>query len=138
MTVKGCELAREYERRAVADYAAVAGRVLMVDYLMGYIGNTDEQWEGYFDPPIAFRVDKACIPEQGLYHWCDEHLDPYWDGSVVDVNCPQLPEGGLRSCWMYGVSYNVETGAVDRGNWRFETRREKWSRWFHNLIGKGR
>lgn len=118
---------QELEERALADWKAVRGKVLLVHELTGYVGDTDEQTDCFFDPPIAVRVDTQHRPED-LNHWNDEHLDPYWDVEVVDTTHPQLLPEGLRSAYMFGISYNAQTLEVDHGRWRVETIRDWWKR----------
>lgn len=119
-------VASRLENRVLADYRAVAGKVLMASVVSGYLGDTDDSGCFKFDPPLAVRVDAGmdAQPQHGLFHWNDEWLDPYWDVTIIGTH-PDLPPEGLRSAWIDGTSYNAETGECERYRWRFETFREK-------------
>ena len=118
MTIE--ETAMKLEEKVIAEHAAAVGKVLLAHCVTGYIGDTDEQIDAWFDPPIRVRVEPM-LPEQGLLNWTDEEwLDPYWDVEVIDTTHPNLPPVGLRSCWVYGTSYNAATGEIQESHeWRF-------------------
>jgi hypothetical protein len=80
---------------AQADHAAKVGAVLTVDFLVGYIGDTDVQTEHY--GPTQVRVLPTATED--LKHSVDDWLDPYWDVEVLDASL------NLRSAWIYGPSY---------------------------------
>lgn len=130
------------EERALADYRKVAGRLLRVAYVSGYIGDTDDQWDGYPAGPILVRVRRHQDTSHNgcILRWADgEWIDPYWD---VDVLPGQL-DVDLRSAWTDGTSYNVETGETEcdrweivpenpvllRARWAWEDFRMAWHRW---------
>lgn len=98
-----------YEKAVIEDHTAHVGVVLLAYWVNGYVGDTDEQRDVRFDPPIRVRV-LPMRPNEGLLHYCDEFIDPYWDVEIVETQHPALPAGGLRSCWIFGRSINTKTG----------------------------
>jgi hypothetical protein len=103
----------ELEAKALADHAAVAGKLIRVRWVYGY-DDRDDLEDIWCDPPALCRVDPVIANERQLKRWIDEWIDPRWDLSLVEPH-PELK--GIRSLWMYGPSYNVETGGCDRGEW---------------------
>lgn len=99
------------EDQVRADYEAIRGKVILVRDLTAYVGDTDNQQDFHFDPPIAVLVDND-IDEDSLLHDTGTHLDPYWDVTVV-VTHPDLPPEGVRSPFVYGHSYDLKTGLRD-------------------------
>ena len=106
------------------DYKSHAGKILLVRHIVGYVGDTDNQVELSFpaECPLRVRVETGQdkVPEQGLFHRVDEWMDPYWDVEVVDLDHPSLPKEGLRSAYIFGNSYNLETGQIGRSSFRVE------------------
>jgi hypothetical protein len=100
-------LGREAERLALADYKAVAGRIIEVTMISGYNDRNDSV--DINDIPILVRVDKGMQPHSGLLHWNEDFLYPYWDATAIR-EYPELK--GLRSLWTYGKSYRVADGQV--------------------------
>lgn len=113
----------EIRDKVLADYRAVAGKVLMVRDITAYIGNTCNQVDIFFNPPIAVRVDRGQDdePESTLFHESDEWIDPYWNVTIADWSHPSIPEHGIRSAYMFGTSYNLKTGEVMHGLWEMAT-----------------
>lgn len=98
----------ECEELAIADHAAVVGRLLLVWFMTGYDdsgeGSDDAvDWNAYHVQPAIVRVNPYDDPRHGLFHWVDEWLDPYWDIDVIK-RPDDMPD--LRSCFMFGHSYN--------------------------------
>ena len=92
------------EAKALADFAAVKGKLVRIDWLYGYID--DNGWEGPADGgPYGVIVRVLDTPENELRRWCCEWLDPIYDVEVIVPG--DLPEG-LRSCWIHGKSYNLK------------------------------
>ena len=102
----------ELEKRVIADHAAVAKRLCLCRYVIGYIEDTDEQTDLDLDPPILVTVDELLNPNQGLLHNTGTHLDPYWDITPYGEPDPRIAH--LRSLFTYGLSYNLETGERDK------------------------
>jgi hypothetical protein len=101
--------ARRFEARAIAECEAQQGLVILTSHLVGLVGDTDRQADFRFDPPLPVRVLPVRFPDQ-LIRWNGEWLDPLWNVEVVQLDHPGLPPEGLRSCWVYGPSYNFRTG----------------------------
>jgi hypothetical protein len=125
----------EIEAMALRDFRQHFHSILLVDSLSGYVGDSCDSADFQFDPWIAVRVVGPSKPENGIYHWNDTHLDPYWDVEIVDLKHPDLPKAGLRSPWMFGISYSTATGEEDgRRGFRTETIKEKFSRIFRGSV----
>jgi hypothetical protein len=91
---------RELEAQALKDYHEAFGTIMTVRSLTGY--QDDGSYD--FDGP-EYRVRVVDTPENDLYHWCDEYLDPYWNVELVEPMPDELK--GYRNFWTYGQSYKV-------------------------------
>jgi hypothetical protein len=94
-----------YESISIADHTARVGKTVLTWKLNGYRDYDSVHFD--FDAPVLVRVlptDKG-----SLTHWNDEWLDPYWEVEVIG----EIPEEarGCSSYYLYGLSYNSETGA---------------------------
>ena len=135
----GLQLAvQDLQEKVLKDYRQVAGKVIYVDFLMGY-NDEDDQIDVGFDPPIAVRVEPGQDkhPEQGLFHHNPPFFDPYWDVEIVDLSHPDIPKDGLRSCFMHGHSYGIK-GEVEPTRFRVETKWEGFVRLWRNLTNRRR
>jgi hypothetical protein len=98
----------ECEAKAIADYKALLGKTILVSDLTGYFGN--DSGDLLLDPPVRFRIVKT--PDCDIHRWMDrEWLDPVYNVEPIDDD-PRL--NGWRSFWIYGTSYNMKTGEVDK------------------------
>lgn len=97
-----------YETQVAADHSAAVGRRFLAKHVMGYDG--DDQVDVNCDPPAVVVIERDA---SGLDHAVDDWLDPYWNVTSSD---PRLSH--LRSLYIYGPSYNVETGERDDGGLR--------------------
>jgi hypothetical protein len=102
----------ECRARARADYEAVKGKLIRVEYLMGYLTNGQDSQEQDFEKSIVVRVEETTPGD--IDHWVDEWLDPYWNVTIVQTDHPELPKGGLVGCWVFGHSYNTKNDDSDR------------------------
>ena len=100
MRTTNLALMGEAEARADADFAAVVGTEIEVEWIYGIMTSTIFSVD--LHGPWRVRVDKTRAED--LHHWNDEFLDPYWDITPVD-GYPQLD--GIRSFWTHGKSYEV-------------------------------
>lgn len=119
----------DLEKQVLEDYRKVAGKVLLVNELTAYLGDTDEQGDLHFESPIAVRV----LPNQdehSLLHYNDEWIDPYWDVEIVD-NCDK----SLRGAYIFGTSYNSATGESHPFRGSLETYSQKCKRHLRKLLG---
>lgn len=111
----------EAEQKVLEDYRAVSGKVILVRDLTAFIGDTCDQRDFCFDPPIAVRVEKRMDIDprsSGLLRWADKDwIDPYWDIEIVDTDRIDIPPEGLRGCYMFGTSYNIKTGECESTDW---------------------
>ena len=109
------------------EFAQVMGRVILVKDLEGYVGDAESQ-SLTLTTPVAVRVTGPSKPQDGLYHYVDEWLDPYWDIKVLEPH-PEIPEG-FRSSYMYGHSINTDNGERAMADLQFETWIQALQRWF--------
>jgi hypothetical protein len=86
------------------DYEKVRGKLIFTTDVEGYVGN--DSTTIYFDEPMLALVTGTsnCELER---HMDDGWIDPVWN---VDLILPH--SSGVRSCWVYGTSYNYKTGEV--------------------------
>lgn len=93
------------EARAIAAYEAVAGQVILITDLDGYVD--DRQVEIHLEQPALARVIKLGSPNSvrdNILHWTDEDwIDPYLDLEILTSH-PELAP--LRSCWTFGHSFS--------------------------------
>lgn len=108
-TEENKRLGGEAEKRALADYEAVAGRIIVTSEGSGVTGYNERGDSVEVYGCFHVRVDKGMKPDSGLTHWCDEHLDPYWDVTPVK-DYPELR--GLDSFWTFGRSYEIRDGKI--------------------------
>ena len=87
-------IAQQVERKVVADHARAAGRRHYCRFVIGYIGDTDNQQELELEPPIIVTVDECRNPEQMLFNDTGEYMDPYWDVTPVKPVDPRVPTYG--------------------------------------------
>ena len=99
----------ECEDIVVKEHDALVGKLIAAKTLTGYLGVSDEQVELFFKEPIIVRVCPMKA-EDGVIHYTDDWIDPYWDVEIVDEKHSELPAAGLRSCWVFGHSINTKTG----------------------------
>src|SRR3972149_2024944 len=97
---KGFELAWKDVK---ADYGRIKGRPILVSELTGY--RDDHSIDFGLEPPALVMV--AHTSDGDLSHQVDQWLDPYWNLTLLEPH-PQLK--GVESLWMFGTSYNLETG----------------------------
>lgn len=91
---------QDAEGKALADYRAALGTIITVKMITGYNDSDDSiDIDG-----IDARVRVVETPEDDLYHWVDEYLDPYWNVELVE---PIAEVAGLRSLWTFGPSYRL-------------------------------
>jgi hypothetical protein len=104
------QLMHEAEALALADYEAVAGRIIEAGWVMGY-DEHDNSAEAA--GPFLVRVDRRDLNSptlrDDLMHWNDEFLDPYWDCTPVE-DYPELK--GIRSFWTHGRTYAIRDGKI--------------------------
>lgn len=93
------------EELAVRFHAQHVGHLIRAAYLCGY-DKHDDSVDYACNPPVVVRV-LPMRPHEGILHWNDEWLDPYWDVEVVSGEGRALT---LRSTWIDGPSINAETG----------------------------
>jgi hypothetical protein len=127
----------EAEARVLADYAAVAGRLVRVGHVMGFAD--DDSDDVYPDPPALMRISRHVDEGWSLLRWNREWIDPYWDATLVEPH-PQLAH--LRSFYVDGTSYSLD-GGVERAKikvvpenplllrlrWLAEDAHAAWCRW---------
>jgi hypothetical protein len=101
----------EVERKVVADHEAVMGKVCLCRYIIGYVGDSDDQTEIALDPPVLVVVDGPSKPEHGLFHDTGDHMDPYWDVTPIEPVDPRV--ANVRSCFSHGPSYDLNTGEME-------------------------
>lgn len=94
------------------DYAAVAGKVIMLQAVTGYDAK-DEPVERSLDPPVAFLVS-ADVPDSELTRVCDAWVDPTWDVVPQEPKDPQINDLGSFFC--YGPSYHLFSEEVEPGD----------------------
>jgi hypothetical protein len=101
-----------YEDKVRADADRVQGRLLKTWFLTGYVGDTDDQWDSYFEKPVLVRLQRPLDDDLVVRYGDAEWIDPIW---YVEP----LPGQGLnlRSCRMDGTSYNWKTGESQCGRW---------------------
>jgi hypothetical protein len=98
----------DIEAKALLDYESVLGKTILVSDASGY--HNEDSGDLLFDPPIRFRVIKTI--KSDVLRWMDlEWLDPVYNVEPVDSD-PRLE--GWRSFWVYGASYNLKTGEVQK------------------------
>ena len=102
---------RALEAKALADYEAVVGKVILVSDVVGYVSPHGESVDLHLDPPAPFRVVKT--DRDAVLHWCDEWLDPMYDVEPLTPRDPRIAGEDPRlrdrdSFWVYGVSYSGE------------------------------
>jgi len=91
------------EEKALADFAAVKGKLVRISWIYGYMG--DDGWEGPADGGLFGVIVRVLdTPENELRRWRDDWLDPIYDVEVIVPG--DLPED-LRSCWIHGKSCNL-------------------------------
>lgn len=127
---------QETEALANRDYQAHKGKIILANVVSGYLGDDGcDSGDYYFNPPIAVRIVRQDIADCQRNHWTDDqHLDPYWDVDIIDLEHPQLPKEGLRSTWIFGISYPEDS----RSEWVVETRWQRVCRWYNRLLRKFR
>lgn len=103
----------ELEQKALSDFQAHRGLIILADELFAS-NNQGDSVDVFLDTPLRFRVDKG-TPSEDILHWVDEYLDPYWDVTPLDANHAELR--GLRSFWVFGPGYNLNTGECSQPRW---------------------
>jgi len=97
----------EVREQVKTDHAARLGRFIKVWSVDGYVGSSIDSATIYFDPPVLAMVEKA--GEDDLFREMDGGwVDPVWNVELLGDNPKDV-----RSCWVYGTSYNYETGKVE-------------------------
>lgn len=96
---RAADIARWVKR----DYAAVAGKVVMLKAVSGY-DHADNNVDRPLDPPVAFKVSTE-VPEGELTRAVDNWIDPIWDVEPCDPRDPQIAD--LHSFCCYGQSYHL-------------------------------
>jgi hypothetical protein len=98
----------EAQAKILADFEEVVGKEVLVESLTGY--KDDDMVELYdLNPPALCRVTKTSKGD--LLHQCDRRfVDPYWNLELIE---PHEKVNGLTSLWMFGASYNLDTGEKD-------------------------
>lgn len=94
------------------DYAAVAGKIIMLDGVTGYNAQ-DNAVDRTLDPPLAFRVS-AEVPDSEINRVCDEWVDPVWDVVPLEPKDPQISDLGSFFC--YGPSYHLFSEKSEAGD----------------------
>ena len=87
------------EKLVHEEYGRLAGKVLRVRCVHGYIKETDDSDDFYGD----FLVHVDSTDNDSLEHWNDGCLDPYYDVSVLSG-----PRTDIRSTWIDGTSYSLD------------------------------
>ena len=100
----------EAEARALADYRAVAGRLIRARDVYCH--------EDVVGPPVRTRGGLRvrvlrgldARPFESLLQWSGDWLLAFWNVT------PEAPDPGLGGgpCWVDAPAYNVETGEVER------------------------
>ena len=88
------------EAKLLSDYESVLGSTIVVDFVSGYVGDTQIEMDG------SFKVRVVKTPKADLLHETDDGwFDPYWN--VVPVGWkPTTKEGHVVSgLWTHGWSY---------------------------------
>ena len=94
------------------DYAAVAGKVIMLQAVTGYDAK-DVLVERLLDPPVAFLVSTE-VPDSELTRVCDAWVDPTWDVEPQEPKDPQISDLGSFFC--YGPSYHLFSEESEPGD----------------------
>ena len=95
--------ATQIARWTKRDYAAVAGKIIMLKSVTGY-DRAENNVDRPLDPPVAFKVS-ATNPESELTRVVDDWIDPIYDVEPVDPRDPQIAD--LCSFYCYGISYHL-------------------------------
>ena len=103
LTVKGIEA------KVVEEHAVAAGKLHWCNYVVGYVGNSDDTTEVFLNPPALVIISKD---DYGLLHNTGTHIDPYWDLSQA---IPDERLDNLRSIFTFGPSYHLESGELEEG-----------------------
>ena len=98
--------------RVKQDYAAVAGKVVLLKSVSGYLSNGDST-DRPLDPPLEFKVSTT-VPAEDLNRVNDSWVDPIWDVVPVNPGDPQL--AGIDSLYCYGTSYHVVDDLTEPGD----------------------
>lgn len=88
------------EAVAVQDYEHYLGKVVLVNAVSGYIGNSSTDIP--LNPPAKVRVEATSL--QVVKRWIDNWCDPIYEVSLVESH-PQLHD--VRSLWIYGPSRHL-------------------------------
>lgn len=107
------EVRKRIEQDAIARHRRHVGKLIEVAYLCGY-DNRDDSCDIACNPPAIVEV-QPMRPEDGVIHWNDEWLDPYWDARLIYGPAQAWK---LRSHWIDGPSVNAKTGEVEWPNVR--------------------
>lgn len=95
------------EHKAITAYEAVAGKVILITDLDGYVD--DRQVEIHLEQPALARVVKLgseSAVRDNVLHWTDDDwIDPYLDLEILTKH-PELAT--LSSCWIFGHSFNPD------------------------------
>lgn len=114
-------LQAEMEAKALADYKAHEGRVLLVSTLTGYVGESGQAVTVHCDPPARVRVNRGIDKRrksEDLRHWCDNWLDPYWDVTLIERH-PALEDA--RGLWVFGTAYCTDGRTEPCSEWQLES-----------------
>lgn len=94
------------------DYAAVAGKVVMLKSVTGY-DKAENNVDRPLDPPVAFRVSDL-TPQGELCRVVDDWIDPIWDVEPVNPDDPQIED--LQRFYCYGTSYHLYSEESEAGD----------------------
>lgn len=107
------------ELQAERAYALYKGQIVLASVVNGWRG--DDSVEQAFEPPIRVRIVEAARNDD-IVRYCGEWIDPCWPVEILDTDRSELTDadyaddetgGRLRSTWVYGFSYNAQSGQVD-------------------------
>jgi len=101
----------EIERQAVADYDAVAGKIVLISEVQCYDEDNDLVEDVALVPPAIARIDHyPTVENDSLIHWNGEWLDPYLDVTILE---PHPALAGLRPSWAFGVCRSTKGEVQD-------------------------
>jgi hypothetical protein len=89
-----------------ADFEAVRDRVIQVTELTAYVD--EDSIDFHLSTPALVKVVQT--PLSDLTHEVYPWMDPYWNLELVEPH-PELKDA--RSLWMFGTSYDLESGLSD-------------------------
>lgn len=101
----------EIERQVIADYDAVAGKVVLISEIQCYDEDNDLVEDVKLVPPAIARIDHfPTVENDSLLHWNGEWLDPYLDVTILK---PHPALANLRPSWAFGICLSTSGEVQD-------------------------